>query len=76
MYIKYLFGLYKRLILLYNDDIGCVEYVDHMGSDLTIVNSARVSFGKHKKQIDDRDKKLINYLIRNYRCMQPGIFYK
>lgn len=27
-------------------DYGHVEYVDHMGSDLTVVNAARVSFNK------------------------------
>ena len=29
---------------LYDDKIGFVELIDHMGTDLTIVNSARVSF--------------------------------
>lgn len=52
-------------IYLYNDEIGSVEYIDHMGSDLTIVNSARVSFGKNKKELDKRDKKLIKYLVEN-----------
>jgi len=50
---------------LYEDGIGTVEYVQHMGEDITIVNSARVSFGKHKKEIDGRDKKLISYLIKH-----------
>jgi thymidylate synthase (FAD) len=50
-------------IYLYGDNIGKVEYVEHMGSDLSIVNAARVSFGKHKEEMDDRDKKLIKYLI-------------
>ena len=49
---------------LYNDGIGHVEYVEHMGSDLSIVNSARVSFGKHKQELDGKDKKLIKYLIK------------
>jgi len=48
---------------LFNDGIGCVEYVKHDGSDLTTVNAARVSFGAHKEEIDDKDIKLINYLI-------------
>ena len=30
-------------------DAGFVEYVDHMGSDLTIVNAARVSFNKESE---------------------------
>lgn len=50
---------------LYDDNIGKVELVQHMGEDITIVNSARVSFGVHKKEIDDKDKKLIDYLIRH-----------
>jgi thymidylate synthase (FAD) len=54
-----------KRIELYEDGIGAVEYVEHMGSDLTIVNSARVSFGKTKEELDDRDRKLINYLIKH-----------
>ncbi len=51
--------------IIYDDGIGCVSYVQHMGSDLTVVNSARVSFGKHKDELDDKDKKLIRYLIKH-----------
>ena len=56
---------YKKRIELYGDGIGRVEYVDHMGTDLTIVNSARVSFGKHKDKLDVADEKLIKYLIKH-----------
>ena len=52
-------------IYLYTDGIGKVEYVEHMGSDISIVNAARVSFGKHKDKLDDKDKKLIKYLIKH-----------
>ena len=38
-----------RRIELYGDSVGAVELVDHMGTDLTVVNSARVSFGKEKE---------------------------
>ena len=55
----------NRKIYLYNDNIGSVEYVDHLGSDLTVVNSARVSFGKHREELGERDKKLIRYLVKN-----------
>lgn len=55
----------NKKIDLYSDGIGCVEYVQHMGSDLTIVNSARVSFGVEKSELDKRDIKLINYLVKN-----------
>jgi len=50
---------------LYDDGIGFVELVDHMGTDLTIVNSARVSFAKHKESLDAKDEKLINYLVKH-----------
>ena len=56
---------YAKTISLYDDNIGSVSYVQHMGSDLTVVNSARVSFGVEKIELDDRDRKLINYLIKH-----------
>ena len=52
-------------IYLYEDNIGKVEYVEHMGSDISIVNAARVSFGKHKEELDGKDRKLIKYLIKH-----------
>ena len=56
---------YSKEISLWDDKIGKVEYVQHMGDDVTIVNAARVSFGKHKAEIDEKDKKLINYLVKH-----------
>jgi len=50
---------------LYDDKKGFVELVDAVGDDLTVVNSARVSFGKHKAKLDNKDKKLIKYLIKH-----------
>ena len=55
----------ENKVELYGDGIGTVEYVEHMGSDLTIVNSARVSFGKHKEELDEKDEKLIRYLVKH-----------
>ena len=52
-------------IYLYDDNIGRVDLIDHMGSDLTIVNSARVSFGVTKDSLEDKDKKLIKYLVKH-----------
>lgn len=52
-----------KKIDLYGDEIGLVEYIQHMGTDLTIVNAARVSFGKQKEEIDEKDTRLIEYLI-------------
>ena len=50
---------------LFEDQTGCVEYVQHMGEDITIVNSARVSFGKEKLSLDESDEKLIKYLAKH-----------
>ena len=57
--------MYEKSIDIYGDGIGRVDYVNHMGDDLTVVNSARVSFGVEKENLDGRDKKLINYLIKH-----------
>ena len=43
---------------------GYVRLVDSMGSDLTIVNSARVSYDKQKSEMDGKDERLIDFLIR------------
>ena len=55
-----------------------VDLVDHMGSDLSVVNAARVSFSKesemiwvedaptmYKETLSDKDKKLIGYLAKH-----------
>lgn len=48
-----------------------VTYIDHMGSDLTVVNAARVSFGKKQESLDvEKDSRLIRYLAR-YRHTSP-----
>ena len=47
------------------DGQGWVGLIDHLGSEATIVNAARVSFGKIKTQIDARDEALMEYLIAN-----------
>ncbi len=43
-------------------DRGFVKLVDHMGTDLSVVNAARVSFGKRKESFDDKDAALVRYL--------------
>ena len=45
-------------------NIRC-DYVDHMGTDLTVVNAARVSFDKQSEVLELRDEKLISYLAKN-----------
>ena len=39
-----------------------VVLLDKMGSDLSVVNSARVSFSKVHTKFQDNDEKLIKYL--------------
>lgn len=41
-----------------------VELIDHMGSDLTVVNAARVSYAKHHDTFDESDRGLIRFLAR------------
>jgi thymidylate synthase (FAD) len=43
-------------------DKGFVRLIDHMGSDLSVVNAARVSFGKVKSTFEESDAKLVDYL--------------
>lgn len=43
-----------------------VSYVDHMGSDVNVVNAARVSFAKEVSEFDPKkDTGLINYLCKH-----------
>ena len=53
-----------------NVDDGFVTLSDHMGDDLAVVNAARVSFGKRKTELDDKDGKLISYLAK-HKHMSP-----
>ena len=39
-----------------------VELIDKMGTDLSVVNAARVSYAKTKDVFDEKDEKLIKYL--------------
>ena len=55
----------NRTIYIYDDKIGSVSLVDHMGTDLTIVNSARVSFGNTRTELNNRDKRLVEYLVKH-----------
>ena len=45
---------------------GWVGLVDQMGTEASIVNAARVSFGKMRTEMDERDVKLVKYLIANH----------
>lgn len=56
--------MYEKTEHIFDDGIGRVSYVQHVGTDKTIVNSARVSFGNDGgKELTPRDEKLVRYLI-------------
>ena len=46
-------------------DDGFVRVVDYMGTDSSIVQAARVSYGDGTKKVSE-DRALIRYLLRNY----------
>jgi thymidylate synthase (FAD) len=45
-------------------DEGYVRLVDTLGDDLSVVNAARVSYDKEKSVFDDKDAKLLKFLLR------------
>lgn len=51
-------------------DDGFVTLADYMGNDLSVVNAARVSFGKRKEVFEEKDSKLIHYLAE-HKHMSP-----
>ena len=50
-----------------------VTLMDKMGSDLSVVNSARVSFAKEHETMQDNDEKLISSV---YKIMQKDFKFK
>ena len=46
--------------------VGNIKLVRHMGDELAIVNAARMSFDKHKDELDDKDIALLRSLVRNH----------
>ena len=47
-------------------DKGFVEVIDSLGTDLTVANAARVSFGKRKAKWDTQtDARLVRYLAKH-----------
>lgn len=75
---EHLFGGCDVIRLDPLDDVySKVELVDHMGSDLSVINAARVSYDKESEwdteelnnhwaiKLKEKDEKLISYLARN-----------
>src|SRR5436305_6313485 len=46
-------------------DHGFVRLDDAMASDLSVVNGARVSFARHKTEMDESDEGLVRFLMRD-----------
>jgi thymidylate synthase (FAD) len=46
-------------------DHGFVRLDDAMASDLSVVNSARVSFGRRREEMDESDEGLVRFLMRD-----------
>lgn len=59
------------------DGKSLVMLIDSMGNSLSTVNDARQSFDKRKDQWDEKDEKLLNYLVRE-RHTSPfrGVVFK
>lgn len=55
-------NVWERSIL----DHGFVRLDDFMADDLSVVNSARVSFGNRHTEMEPGDDKLINFLMRDH----------
>ncbi len=53
-----------------------VEYLDHMGDDLTVVNAARVSLDKQKDSLDANDISLINFLATGMTSKQRQAYLR
>lgn len=54
--------LYRPLPVL---DHGFIRVIDYMGDDSSVVQAARVSYGKGTRRVQE-DKGLINYLMRHW----------
>jgi thymidylate synthase (FAD) len=47
------------------DNIGSVELIQHIGDDIGIIRSARVSYGGDTTEFGDKEFKLLKYLLNN-----------
>ena len=54
-----------------------IELINSMGNDLSIVNDARASFEKTSEELNEKDVKLINYLIKHEHTRPfRGVIFK
>lgn len=62
----------RAMGMVFSMDVDDAEVIlsDYMGDDLSVVNAARVSFGKRETSLDAKGMKLIKYLAE-HRHMSP-----
>lgn len=54
----------ENAIHVLDNNQGWIALLRHSGEEIDIVNAARVSFGKMKTSFDDKDKLLLDFLIK------------
>lgn len=47
-------------------DHGYIRLVNSMGTDLDVINAARVSFDKEKQEFDSHDDRLLQFLVKHH----------
>lgn len=55
----------NSIIYVLHDKIGSIELLERMGSELDIVNDARISFNRETDFLNQKDIKLLKYLIEH-----------
>jgi len=53
----------ENKIIIFRDNGGFVQLVDHVGDDLAVLNSPQASLGEHKEALAEEDKNRIEHLI-------------
>jgi thymidylate synthase (FAD) len=60
-----------------DDGKSRIELIDSMGNDLSVVNDARASFEKTSSELNEKDIKLIHYLIKHQHTSPfRGVVFK
>ena len=54
----------ENAVHVLDDGQGWISMLRHSGEEIDIVNAARVSFGKIRDEMNEKDEKLLNFLIK------------
>lgn len=70
----------EKIEFLYDplqDGKSRLSLLKHMGSDLDVVNDARVSYAKHSEWMKEKDVRLLHYLVKNkHTSPLRGVVFK